>query len=118
MCNRKSIRLFAVLFVLLCSASLFSATAVAAAGLYVPIAPQGAIDAGAQWSADGGATWLNNGDTFWGVGGQSYTVTFKDITGGWTTPDSFSSGPLMDGQTIYFTICIFRHSDYTFRRHI
>ncbi len=50
----------------------------------VTIAPQGAIEAGAQWQVDNGA-WQNSGATVPGIPVGSHTVTFKDVTG-WTTP--------------------------------
>jgi len=55
--------------------------------LTVTITPQGAINAGAQWSIDGGTTWNVSGATKSYLPIGTYTVTFKQITN-WTTPTS------------------------------
>lgn len=52
--------------------------------LMVTVAPQGAIDAGAQWNIDGGA-WNDSGTTDSGLSVGQHTVTFKDVPG-WTKP--------------------------------
>lgn len=67
-------------------------------GLKILLAPLQAIDAGAQWSPDAGATWYNDGETFFGGAGQTYTITFKDLTD-WSVPIPFEV-QLGDGETI------------------
>ena len=53
--------------------------------LTVTIAPQGAIDAGAQWRRTGTATWYNSGVTESDIPTGDYSVEFKALTG-WNTP--------------------------------
>ncbi len=54
--------------------------------LTVTIQPEGARDAGAQWSIDGGETWYNSGQTL-ELNAGLYTITYKDInTGSWIIP--------------------------------
>ncbi|HNS32360.1 MAG TPA: SBBP repeat-containing protein, partial [bacterium] len=53
--------------------------------LTVTIAPQGAIDAGAQWSIDGGTAWNDSGATMTGIQVGTYTVTYKQV-GNWNEP--------------------------------
>jgi len=55
-------------------------------GVQVTLAPQGAIDAGAQWNVDGGA-WLNSGATVTGLSAGSHDVYFNSVPG-WASPVS------------------------------
>jgi PKD repeat protein len=52
----------------------------------VTIAPQGAVDAGAQWRVDDGA-WQNSGATVQGIPIGQHTIQFEDIPG-WTKPSN------------------------------
>ena len=54
--------------------------------LTVNITPQGAADAGAQWSIDGGTTWRNSGTTIQALLTGPFTITFSPIQGGYGTP--------------------------------
>jgi hypothetical protein len=63
-----------------------SATYVQQTGsLTVTLAPDEAIDAGAQWQLDGG-DWQNSGDTIAAVGIGSHTLSFKDVDN-WVVPE-------------------------------
>ncbi|HUT23706.1 MAG TPA: hypothetical protein VM492_05140, partial [Sumerlaeia bacterium] len=73
----------AVLALLLCVP--LAAEAQTTASLRVIIAPQEAIDAGAQWRVDGGA-WLDSGETTTGLSTHRAEVAFSDVAG-WRTPD-------------------------------
>ncbi len=64
----------------------YAETAPGAGGLRVDIEPQGAVDAGAQWSIDDGDTWRDSGEVVELAAGD-YTVTFSEVTG-WIAPDS------------------------------
>ncbi|MDD5092173.1 MAG: hypothetical protein PHQ23_14810, partial [Candidatus Wallbacteria bacterium] len=62
---------------------------VAAYRLTVSLTPQGAVDAGARWSADGGSSWLTSGDFILAAENAPYTVVFSNISG-YETPASIS----------------------------
>ena len=57
--------------------------------LKVTIEPSGARSAGAQWRVDGGS-WHNSGYTQSDLSVGEHTVSFKDISGGWTEPGNKS----------------------------
>jgi CotH protein/lamin tail-like protein/concanavalin A-like lectin/glucanase superfamily protein/chitobiase/beta-hexosaminidase-like protein len=67
--------------------------------LQVMIEPQGARDAGVQWSING-MEWYDNGHTLT-LPINTYTVQFS-IVAGWTTPAS-QSAEVLDGQTVVKT---------------
>jgi hypothetical protein len=68
--------------------------------LVVTIAPQAAVDAGAQWSIDG-AAWCASADTVGKLAPGNHTVTFTDMAG-WVTPAS-QTVVVTAGQTITAT---------------
>ena len=83
--------------VLLVLCSLFVPTVGFAAGsLTVTIAPQAAIDAGANWRVDGGA-WQASGATVAGLTAGSHTVSFSAIAS-WNTPAN-KTVAITDSQT-------------------
>lgn len=74
--------------------------------LKVGIAPQAAIDAGAQWRRYGTTTWLNSGETETDILAGSYYVEFK-ATPGWGAPANqavtISKDTLTDPGTFTYT---------------
>lgn len=69
--------------------------------LRVTLAPQAAVDAGAQWRYSGSLAWRNSGETATGVPVGERTVEFKTVTG-WTKPAS-ASVTVSAGQTATLT---------------
>ena len=74
----------------------------------VTIEPQGARNAGAQWSVDGGTTWHTSGDAVSELAPGDYTVSFSDVTG-WTTPDvvtvTIAEGEVTNASGTYTVPC-------------
>ena len=81
--RRLSFQTFAVLtcFLLFYGLSFAAQTG----SLRATIAPQGAIDAGAQWRRVGTSTWQNIGSTETAVPVGQYTLEFIDVSG-WAKP--------------------------------
>ena len=75
-------------------------TQVPTGSLRVTLAPQGAIDAEAQWRVDDGA-WQNSGATVPGLNVGQHTVEYKDVAN-WTTPLS-EVVAIQDGVTAEIT---------------
>jgi hypothetical protein len=78
--------------------------------LQIHIAPDEAVNAGAQWTVDGGA-WQTNGAILSGLGLGKHLVTFKSING-WVTPAS-QTNTILASQTTTAT-GIYVIVNYTF----
>lgn len=66
--------------------------------LTVTISPQGAIDAGCQWSIDGGTTKYNSGQQIWVGTAESPTLSFYGV-GEWTPPSNQSPSIIANTNT-------------------
>ncbi|HUT22965.1 MAG TPA: hypothetical protein VM492_01340, partial [Sumerlaeia bacterium] len=97
----------AVLALLLCIP--LAAEAQTTASLRVIIAPQEAIDAGAQWRVDGGA-WRDSGTTFTSQWTQRVAVDFQDLAQ-WRTPEPIQPW-VFNGHTKVTTATYYRAIDY------
>jgi hypothetical protein len=78
--------------------------------LTVTISPQGAIDAGAQWSVDGGTTWYNSA-TEVTLDAAVYTITYKMVNG-YDTP-AVETATVTDGGATSTTGIYAEQAGYT-----
>lgn len=67
--------------------------------LTVTLEPQGAIDAGAQWSIDGGTTWRNSDTSHTANAPASCTATFKPVEGYYEPADRENVAVIADTNT-------------------
>lgn len=71
--------------------------------LNVTITPQGAIDAGAQWSIDG-SDWYDSGEVLYGLAAGQHTLEFSDLAGWFEPADqiiSIASGQVTSATGTY-----------------